>query len=87
MLHELRAGLENDVFIESRSSLLHGYSDELQVYIGNDSNFDHNATVIKRTYKKDGNEGVIAIIGPKRMEYERVESLINYMVDKIEGRK
>ena len=47
---------------------------------------DDNVTVIKRKYKSKGEEGTIAIIGPKRMEYERVVSLLNYMVDKIEGK-
>lgn len=61
-------------------------SDELQVYIGSDSNFDDNVTVIKKKYKTNGEEGTIAIIGPKRMEYERVVSLLNYMVNKIEGK-
>lgn len=61
-------------------------NEELQVYIGKDSNFDDNVTVIKRKYKSGGEEGTIAIIGPKRMEYERVVSLLNYMVDKIEGK-
>ena len=51
-----------------------------------ESNFDENVTVIKRKYKSGGEEGTIAIIGPKRMEYERVVSLLNYMVDKIEGK-
>jgi len=61
-------------------------SDELKIYIGKDSNFDDNVTVIKRKYKSGGEEGTIAIIGPKRMEYERVVSLLNYMIDKIEGK-
>ncbi len=61
-------------------------SDELKIYIGEETNFDDNVTVIKRKYKADGEEGTIAVIGPKRMEYERVVSLLNYMIDKIEGK-
>ncbi len=61
-------------------------SDDLKIFIGADSNFDDDVTVIKRKYKKDGEEGTIAIIGPKRMEYERVVSLINYMVKEIEDK-
>ena len=60
--------------------------DELKIYIGKDSNFDDDVTVIKKKYKSNGEEGTIAIIGPKRMEYERVVSLINYLIDKIEDR-
>ncbi len=61
-------------------------SDDLQIYIGKDSKFDDDVTVIKKKYKSKGEEGTIAIIGPKRMEYERVVSLLNYMVDRIEGK-
>ena len=60
--------------------------EDLKIYIGEESNFDDNVTVIKKKYKSGGEEGTIAIIGPKRMEYERVVSLLNYMVDKIEGK-
>ncbi len=60
--------------------------DELKIYIGEESKFDDNVTVIKKKYKSGGEEGTIAIIGPKRMEYERVVSLLNFMVDKIEGK-
>ena len=59
---------------------------EIKVYIGKDSNFDDNVTVIKKSYNINGTEGTIAIIGPKRMEYERVVSLLNYMVDELEGK-
>lgn len=62
-------------------------NEELKIYIGQDSNFDDNVTVIKRKYKSKGEEGTIAIIGPKRMEYERVVSLLNYMADKLEEKK
>lgn len=61
-------------------------NEELRIYIGEETNFDDNVTVIKRKYKSGGEEGIIAIIGPKRMEYERVVSLLNYMIDKIEGK-
>ena len=73
---------------ESFASMLNEIDDsgEIKVYIGSDSNFDDNVTVIKKNYKVDGEEGTIAIIGPKRMEYERVVSLLNYMIDKIEGK-
>ena len=59
-------------------------NEELQVYIGADSNFDDNVTVIKRKYKTGGEEGTIAIIGPKRMEYDRVVGLLEYMKENIE---
>ncbi len=76
--------LEDESFKEMVSKI--DGSEDLKIYIGKDSNFDDNVTVIKKKYKTNGEEGTIAIIGPKRMEYERVVSLLNYMVDKIEGK-
>lgn len=76
--------LEDSSFKEMVNSI--DGNEELKIYIGKDSNFDDNVTVIKKKYKSGGEEGTIAIIGPKRMEYERVVSLLNYMVDKIEGK-
>lgn len=51
----------------------------VNIYIGKDSEFDPNVTVIKTTYKRNGSEGTIAIIGPKRMEYDRVVGLLTYI--------
>lgn len=53
--------------------------DAVNIYIGNESEFDDNVTVIKTTYKKNGSEGTIAIIGPKRMEYDRVVGLLSFI--------
>ena len=41
-------------------------------------------TVIKTKYKTDKDEGTIAIIGPKRMDYDRVTTLLNYIKENIE---
>jgi len=56
----------------------------IKVYIGNESNIDSDVTVIKTKYKKGNEEGTIAIIGPKRMEYDRVVGLLEYMKENIE---
>ncbi len=56
----------------------------IRVYIGNENNIDSDVTVIKTTFKTGNDEGTIAIIGPKRMEYERVVSMLEYMKDNIE---
>ena len=57
--------------------------DGINVYIGEDNNFDKNVTVIKSKYSINGEEGTIALIGPKRMEYDRVISLLNYIMKNI----
>ena len=56
----------------------------IKVYIGTDSNIDDDVTVIKTKFKTDTEEGTIAIIGPKRMEYNQVVSMLEYMRENIE---
>lgn len=58
-------------------------NEEIKVYIGEDSEVDENTTVIKRKYNINGEQGTIAIIGPKRMEYARVMGLLDYVLDEI----
>ena len=49
---------------------------DINVYIGHENNFDDDVSVIKTKYDINGEEGTIAIVGPKRMDYEKVvESL------------
>lgn len=59
-------------------------NNNIKVYIGNESNIDSDVTVIKTTFKNGNEEGTIAIIGPKRMEYDRVVSMLEYMKENIE---
>ena len=56
----------------------------IKVYIGTESNIDDDVTVIKTKFKTDTEEGTIAIIGPKRMEYDQVVSMLEYMRENIE---
>ena len=56
----------------------------VNIYIGSENNFDDDVTIIKTKYTVNGEEGTIALIGPKRMEYERVVTLLNYIKDNIE---
>ena len=46
--------------------------------------FDDDVTVIKTKYKVNDGEGTIALIGPKRMEYDRVISLLDYIKHHID---
>ena len=56
----------------------------IKVYIGKESNIDDDVTVIKTKFKNGNEEGTLAIIGPKRMEYDRVVSMLEYMKENIE---
>jgi len=73
--------------LESNESLMNITEDSdnnIKVYIGNENNIDSDVTVIKTKFKSGNEEGTIAIIGPKRMEYDRVVGLLEYMKENIE---
>jgi len=59
---------------------------EVKVYIGSENEIDDNVTVVKTKYKVNGLEGTIAIIGPKRMEYERVINMLDFLKEQIEAK-
>ena len=56
----------------------------INVYIGEETNIDNDVTVIKTRYVVNGNEGTIAIVGPKRMDYEKVVSMLDFIKKEIE---
>lgn len=55
----------------------------INIYIGSENDFDDDITVIKTNYTINGEEGTIALIGPKRMEYDRVTTLLEYIKENI----
>ena len=57
--------------------------DGIKVYIGSENNIDDDISVIKTYFYKDGEEGTIALIGPKRMEYDKAEALLNFIKENI----
>ena len=58
--------------------------DGVNIYIGEESEFDDDVTVVKTNYHANGEEGTIAIIGPTRMEYDKVVTLLNFLKNQIE---
>ena len=56
----------------------------INIYIGSENAFDDDVTIIKTKYKVNDGEGTIALIGPKRMEYDRVISLLDYIKQNID---
>ena len=58
--------------------------DGVNIYIGDENEFDKDVTVVKTSYKANGEEGTIAIIGPTRMEYDKVITLLNFLKSQIE---
>ncbi len=59
-------------------------SSGINIYIGKESQIDDDLTVIKTKYNVNGREGTLAILGPKRMEYDRVVSLLEFLKSNIE---
>ncbi len=55
----------------------------INIYIGSENKFDDDVTVIKTKYSVGGEEGTIALIGPKRMEYDRVMTLLEFIKNHI----
>lgn len=59
-------------------------TDDIQIFIGKENQIDEDMTVIKTKYKTPKEEGTIAIVGPKRMEYDRVMNLLEFIKQNIE---
>lgn len=61
--------------------------DEIKVYIGEETEFDSNVTIIRKKYHINGEEGTIAVIGPKRMDYQKIVGLLEYIDEELDSRK
>lgn len=59
---------------------------EIKIFIGDENEFDPNVTIIRKKYHINGEEGTIAVIGPKRMDYQRIVSLLEYIDEKLDKR-
>ena len=60
---------------------------EISIHIGGESTGDDDVSIISAKVKVPGQkEGSIAIVGPKRMDYDQVVSSMEYLLDEIEKR-
>ena len=57
----------------------------INIYIGKENEIDEDLTIVKTKVKINGKESTLAIVGPKRMEYEKVVSLLEYIKDNMKG--
>lgn len=69
---------------ESMVKKIEADNNDISVYIGHENNFDDDVSVIKTRYVVNGEEGTIAIVGPKRMDYEKVVTLLDFLKHNIE---
>ncbi len=78
----------NDIFskLDDRNILenIKDKNNDINIYIGHENKMDPDVTVIKTNYKTSQDEGTIAIVGPKRMDYDRVVNLLDYIKKQIE---
>lgn len=86
-LKRLANKLEDVNFIEKVSSKDENDTNEIKIYIGDESEFDPNVTIIRKKYHINGEDGTIAVIGPKRMDYQRIVSLLEYVDENLDSRK
>lgn len=72
-----------DTLDEKIDSLMQGIPDgETRIFIGDENpvtGIENCAMVVSPYRNKEGERGILAIIGPKRMEYAKNKSLIEYM--------
>jgi len=59
-------------------------NNDINIYIGKENKLDEDMTVIETNYKTPQEEGKLVVIGPKRMEYDRVVSLLEFIKENIE---
>lgn len=83
-MRQLYSKLENKETIENIREIHKDDNNNIEIYIGEENKIDNDVTVIKTTYKTANDNGTIAIIGPKRMDYERVVSMLEYIKKNIE---
>ena len=60
-------------------------NDDINIYIGKETELDDNLAVIRTSYNTDKEKGSIAIIGPKRMAYDKVLPLLDFIKQNIES--
>ena len=60
---------------------------EISIHIGGESDSDDDVSIVSAKVKIPGQkEGSIAIVGPKRMDYDQVVSAMEYLIQELERR-
>ncbi len=86
-LKRLANKLEDKSFISKVEEMDLDGEEGIKVYIGEENDFDSNVTIIRKKYHINGEEGTIAVMGPKRMDYQRIVGLLEYIDEFIDNRK
>ncbi len=81
---ELAVLVDQDLEYDSQDSINNG---RIQVYIGNETPIDSmkNCSVVTATYElEEGVYGKVGIIGPKRMDYEKVVGTLKNLMSQLD---
>jgi transcriptional regulator of heat shock response len=88
-LDDLCALAESLDYIDERcDALMEELSDgETKIFIGEENPISNtkNYSMIVSQYEQDGERGIVALIGPKNMEYDKNKSLIDYVKKMLGG--
>lgn len=84
---EVYKKLDDKHTLQSITDKRDGKNHDIEIFIGEENEIDDDMTVIKTTYKTKNDQGTIAIIGPKRMEYDRVVNMLEYIKENIEEKE
>lgn len=71
-------------YVDEIKGDIHKDGNDINIYIGKENNLDEDMTIIETNYKTPQEEGKLVVIGPKRMEYDRVVSLLEFIKENIE---
>lgn len=69
---------------DALSRIIRDNDGKIKIYIGEENDISDDVTVIETNYKTPTDTGTIAIIGPKRMEYDRVVNMLDFIKKNIE---
>ena len=70
---------------EDSLSKIEENSEGINIYIGKENELDDDLTIVKTKVMIDNQEKTLAIVGPKRMEYDKVVSLLDYIKKNLKG--
>lgn len=76
--------LEDEEILREINEVKEDGDNNITICIGKDSNISEDVTVIKTKFRTGHDEGTLAIIGPKRMEYDRVVAMLEFIKQNIE---
>lgn len=82
-IYDILQTLEDENYIKSFKHSKKG-DDEIEVYLGEETDISDDLTIIKTGYKTRDEEGILALVGPKRMDYERIMSILKYLKEVLE---